>query len=98
MRLSGLICGAILCLCAGLARAEDPLAGDWHLDLTSYLWAPSLNGDLTGRGRESPVNASFIDILKDSDSLIGIEGRLGLSESRVGASLVGSSYTIGAHI
>jgi hypothetical protein len=96
MRLSGLICGAIICLSAGLARAEDPLAGDWHLDLTTYLWAPSLNGNLTGRGRESPVNASFIDILKDSDSLIGIEGRLGVRKGRVGVYVDGLYNKIGA--
>src|SRR6266852_5292140 len=95
MRFSGWICGAIMCLSAGLARAEDPWAGDWHLDLTSYIWMPSLSGNLTVLGRESPVNLSFIDILQEKSSLIGIEGRLGVRKGRIGVYIDGLYNKIG---
>ncbi len=78
-----------------MARAEDPLQGDWHLDLTSYLWAPALNGNLTIRGHEAPVDLSFIDILKDSSSIIGIEGRLGVRKGRIGVYVDGLYNKIG---
>jgi hypothetical protein len=96
MRILGLICGAVLCLCAGMARAEDPFLGDWHVDLTSYVWISSLNGNVTARGHDTPVDASFIDILKDSDSLIGLEGRLGVSKGRFGVYIDGLYNKIGA--
>jgi hypothetical protein len=79
-----------------MARAQDPFLGDWHLDLTSYIWTPALTGDIAVRGHETPVNASFIDILKDSDSIIGIEGRLGIRKGRFGVYVDGLYNRIGA--
>jgi hypothetical protein len=97
MRLSGLICGAVLCLAAGMAHAEDPFAGDWHFDFTGYLWAPSLNGSLTVKGREAPINLSFINILQDTDSLIGLEGRIGVRKGRFGVYVDGLYNKLGAN-
>src|SRR4030095_2216863 len=50
----------------------------WHCDLSLWLWAAGLDGTIGAHGIEADVDASFIDVVDDSDSLIGIAGRLEL--------------------
>ena len=95
MRLSGLIWGTILTLCAGVAHAENPLAGDWHLDLSTYVWATSFDGTATLRGRDVPVDVGFVDILRNSDSILAVEGRLGIRKGRVGVYVDGLYNRVG---
>ena len=54
------------------AAAIDPDA--WRFRVALYGWAPSVAGSLTARGQTVDVNASFIQILQKSDSLIGYMG------------------------
>jgi len=56
---------------------------------------PALNGNLTVKGREAPVDLSFIDILQDSSSIIGLEGRLGVRKGRFGVYVDGLYNKIG---
>jgi hypothetical protein len=65
---------------AGSAQAEEPAraqeaASPWQFTFAPYAWATSLNGDMTARGRQVDVNQGFIDTIKESDSLIALEGR-----------------------
>jgi len=67
----------MLCLDAAAARAEGPSPDAWQFDMAGYAWTIGIEGDVTARGRKTSVNASFIDVVEDSDSLIGLMGRFG---------------------
>lgn len=58
------------CLSTSSAGAEDDEAGGWEYSVTPFLWAPSVKGDVTVRGRSSSVDASFKDIVEQSDSIL----------------------------
>jgi len=78
--------GSALAADAGLAPApyvaEQPLPvpTGWTFRLTPYVWAPSLNGTQTVRGRTVDVDVSFYDlarkILEHGDTLIGAMGNI----------------------
>ncbi len=67
------------------AAAFDPDA--WRFRVALYGWAPSVAGNLTARGQTVDVNASFIQILQKSDSLIGYMGYFEADKGKVGAYL-----------
>src|SRR5262245_36793025 len=65
---------------ASAAHAEEPApagkaASPWQFSITPYAWATSLDGDMTVRGRKVDVNEGFIDMLRESDSVLAFEGR-----------------------
>ena len=64
------------------AAAIDPDA--WRFRVALYGWAPSVAGSLTARGQTVDVNASFIQILQKSDSLIGYMGYFEADKGKVG--------------
>lgn len=78
------------------ARAEEPAPDEWQFTSTTYVWATSLNGDVAVKGQSSDVDASFHDILKESDSIIAFEGRLGVQKGDWGAYIDGIYNRIGA--
>ena len=47
---------------------------EWSFRFTPYGWLTSLKGTQTVRGRSTKVDASFIDIVEKSDSLIALMG------------------------
>lgn len=77
--------GAMLGM-AGIAWAADPgparasviealpTSPSWTYRFTPYGWLTSLDGTQTVRGRSVKVNASFIDIVEKSDTLVGLMG------------------------
>lgn len=44
--------------------------GGWQYRVSPYAWLTSMDGDMAIRGREFSVDASFVDVVKESDSLI----------------------------
>jgi len=56
----------------------------WHFTVAPYAWALSLNGKIGVGKRDTTVDASFIDILRESNSLIGIEGHVEAQRDRFG--------------
>ena len=64
------------------AAAIDPDA--WRFRFALYGWAPNVAGSLTARGQTVNVNASFIQILQKSDSLLGYMGYFEADKGRVG--------------
>jgi hypothetical protein len=64
------------------AAAGDP--DDWRFRIALYGWAPSVAGSVTAHGQTVDVNASFIQILQKSDSLIGYMGYFEADKGRVG--------------
>jgi len=74
MRLAALVIGLAFSAAAIPARAEEPASDQWQFSIAPYLWATSMNGDITVRGHKAKVNATFLDILEDTNSIIGFEG------------------------
>jgi len=67
--------------------AQDASGGDpdpWRFRVALYGWAPSVAGNLTARGQTIDVNASFIQMLQKSDSLIGYMGYFEADKGKVG--------------
>lgn len=56
----------------------------WRFRVALYGWAPSVAGSLTARGQTVNVNASFIQMLQKSDSLLGYMGYFEADKGRVG--------------
>jgi hypothetical protein len=96
MRLAAGLVGFALCVAATAARAEDQASDKWQFTITPYIWATSLNGDVTVKGRKTNVDASFIDILQDTDSIIGIEGHAEAWKGRFGAYMDGVYVRMGS--
>jgi hypothetical protein len=67
---------------AAQASATDP--DSWRYRVALYGWAPSVAGSLTARGQTVDVNASFIQTLQKSDSLIGYMGYFEADKGKVG--------------
>ena len=63
-------------------KAEAPATEGWKFSITPYVWMTGLEGQVGLRGITAAVDASFIDILQDTDSVIGLEGHF---EARYGS-------------
>ena len=64
------------------SQYTDPDA--WRFRVALYGWAPSVAGTVTARGQTVDVNASFIQLLQKSDSLIGYMGYFEADKGKVG--------------
>ncbi|WP_244627398.1 hypothetical protein [Microvirga tunisiensis] len=60
---------------------EAPVLPSWSFRVTPYGWLMALNGTQTVRGRLAKVDASFADIVRESDTLMA---RMGEFEARTG--------------
>jgi hypothetical protein len=71
---------------AAAAQEADPHADPdaWRFRAALYAWAPSVAGNLTARGQTVDVNASFVQILQKSDSLLGFMGYFEADKGPVG--------------
>ncbi|MDF1586806.1 hypothetical protein [Marinimicrococcus flavescens] len=90
------VCGACHAAPAG---AAELLSEDWQFNLTPYLWALSIEGDVTVKGVEASPSVSFNDILDNLNYAIMLEGdarkeRIGLFANVIYADL-GDSGTVG---
>ncbi|MET0526890.1 MAG: hypothetical protein ABW003_00840 [Microvirga sp.] len=88
---SVLLAASILTGSGFAARAADPMlappvidapAPAWRFLFTPYGWLTALDGTQTVRGRSVKVDASFIDIVEKSDTLVALMGNF---EARYGA-------------
>jgi hypothetical protein len=48
-----------------VAAEEKPAESDWEITVAPYMWAISMDGNVTVRGLEAEVDASFNDILDE---------------------------------
>lgn len=67
--------------------AADDQPPAWHVTVIPYLWATGISGDVTVRGRTTSPDASFIDILDNTDSLIGLQGHVAITRGPLGGYL-----------
>jgi hypothetical protein len=84
-RLAGVLGAGLLILAAASnARADDDDPNAWHLTFTPYLWTAGIDGDVTVKGVNAQPDATFIDLLDKTDTLVGLEGHLELTRGRFG--------------
>jgi len=50
----------------------------WQFRVTPYAWAPSVNGDVTVRGRTVDIDMSFWDLFDSGDSKVELDSLLAL--------------------
>jgi hypothetical protein len=77
--------GLLVVATASIARADDDDPGAWHVTFTPSFWAAGLYGDVTVRGVNANLDASFLDILDNTDTLVGLQGHLEVTRGRWGA-------------
>jgi hypothetical protein len=51
-----------------------PSEGSWAFRFTPYAWLTALNGSTTTKGRTTDIDASFIDILEKSETIVALMG------------------------
>jgi hypothetical protein len=61
---------------APIAEAPVAMPSGWTYRVTPYGWLTALKGTQTVRGRSVKVDASFIDIVEKSDSLVALMGNV----------------------
>jgi hypothetical protein len=81
------------------AIEEDPsadLATDhWRVELTMWIWLMGLEGDVGAHGLTKSVDASFLDILDATDSIVGLSGRVEFGKGRWGGFVDGLYNKLG---
>jgi hypothetical protein len=87
---------AIGIVSAGGTAPSDP--EPWRFNAALYAWAMSVSSTTTLRNQTLDTNASFIDILQKSQSVVGFMGYFEANKGRVGAyaDLVFSKLGFGA--
>ena len=89
-------CAAILCLAVCHAARGGDVAADatdsaepapfdpkgFSLDFRPQIWLPAVNGTVGVGNKTATVDASFLDIVQNTDSVIGLSGRLTLDYDR----------------
>lgn len=69
---------------SGPDRDNRVLPRPWRAELTLRAWLTGVEGDMTAAGTPVDISASFLDILDESDSLIGLSGRFELAYHKLG--------------
>lgn len=57
------------------AWSEEPAEDGWSFYPSPYIWALGLSGDATVKGVSGSIDASFVDIIDESDSIFAYNGR-----------------------
>lgn len=96
MRLAAPVIGLAFAAAALSAHAEEPAGAPWQFGIAPYLWATSMDGDVTVRGHKADVSATFLDILEDTNSIIGFEGHGEAHKGNWGIYLDGIYLRLGA--
>lgn len=92
-RAAGMLILLLAIFCAPLeamAAADESEDQGWQFIVTPYVWVVGLEGDLTIKGRTADVDASFLDIIRNSDSIFGFLGNFEVRKGRWGAFVDGT--------
>jgi hypothetical protein len=83
----------------GQRRDEPSLAAvsdGWRGEFIGWLWVVGMDGDIGVRGQSAEVDASFSDILDESDSILALQGRIEVGKGRWGVFIDGMYSSLGA--
>ncbi|MBE0455544.1 MAG: hypothetical protein IBX58_18065 [Roseovarius sp.] len=74
----------------------SPIKNDpWRFEITPWVWMISSRGDVGVLGRKADADASFGDVVRDSDSLLALAGRVEVGYDRIAAFFDGMYAKIG---
>lgn len=59
----------------------------WMFSTALYLWVTGMSGDLRVRGRDIPIDLSFVDLVNATDTLVGLFGYFEGRKGRFGFAL-----------
>ena len=65
----------------GAVPADAP-ADRWQVEVTPYGWLINLKGENTVEGITASVDATFIDIVEEADTIVALEGRMEARKGR----------------
>ena len=77
------------------ADAVDADDDGWEVTMSPYFWMTSLNGEITLAGQKTDIDASFQDILDDSDSVLAFNSDIQIRYNRFGLMLNPSYAQLG---
>jgi hypothetical protein len=72
---------------ATAANDHIALADGWQFNAATFLWAPSISGNITLRGRSFDSSVGALDVLRKSDSVFGYMGNFEAENDRFGVFL-----------
>lgn len=81
------------------SSSDGKVASDisgWHFTIAPYAWAFGIEGNVEIAGHQTTVDASFVDILKASDSLVALQGHAEAQYDRFGVFVDGTYADIEA--
>jgi hypothetical protein len=78
-----------------VALDADSDENRWRLELNTWIWPMGIEGDVGAFGLTKSVDASFVDILDATDSIIGLAGRLEVGKGRFAGFIDGSYSKLG---
>lgn len=67
------------------SEAPTPEPSHWRADFLARIWLMGVHGDVGARGQSADIDASFLDVVEESDSLFAISGRFELGYKRITA-------------
>jgi len=70
-----------------------PIGDHWTFSLTPYMWATSLSGSTTVKGRTTDIDASFFDILRHTQFPKGLFEVAAFGEARYGRFALLTDFT-----
>jgi hypothetical protein len=76
-----------------LADSGEP----WRFEITTWLWLMSTSGDVGAKGLSTNLDASFGEILDESDSVFAFSGRLEVGKGKWGGYVDGTYTKIGVN-
>lgn len=81
-----------------VAPQPVPVLDEWTYRFVPYAWLPSMKGTTTVRGRSTHIDASFLDVLQKSNTLVGLMGDFEIRRGPVAlyADIVWSNVTFDA--
>lgn len=67
----------------------------WRFNLSFYMWLPGVSGDVGAGPFTADVDADFIDVVEDSDSVFGLSGRFAVEKGPWGGFVNGTYMQVG---
>lgn len=68
---------------------------DWRAAVTMWLWLAGMDGQIGARGLVADANATFIDIVQNTDSILAFSGRLEVGCEKWGGYVDGTWMKLG---
>ena len=79
----------------GTTSADEPIPDGWRFTVAPYAWALGIKGEVGIGSLDADIDATFLDILDQSDSLVALQGHIEAQKNRFGVFFDGIYADIG---